>query len=59
MPRNNDPFMAWNFVEFQNDPFAPHNDPMYEDDPTKPWNDPCGNHDDLTEEEKKYYGIDD
>lgn len=56
--KNDDLFMIWNSPEFKDDPFAPHNDPIYEDDLTKPWNNPFGDHDDLTQEEKEYYGID-
>ena len=45
----------WNDREFKCDPFAPHNDPLIREDPSKPWNGGSN----LTEEEKKYYGIED
>lgn len=54
---NDNPFMVWNSPEFEEDPTAPHNRPDIKDDPFKPWNDPFGDHDDLTPEEREYYGI--
>ena len=57
MPRNNDPFAAWNDPMHRDDPMAPHNDPMYKDDPLKPWNDVMGSDRDLTPRERKQYGL--
>jgi len=55
--RNNDPFAPWNNIMRRGDPFAPHNDPMHRDDPFKPWNNPMGSEKDLTESERKAYGL--
>ena len=54
---NTDPTQPWNYPEYKDDTFAPHNDPMYSDDPTKPWNKPWGKKEDLTDSEKRKYGI--
>jgi len=54
--KNDDPFRVWN-DPMHDDPFAPHNDPMYKDDPSKPWNDPFGKEDDLTDRERRAYGL--
>lgn len=56
-PTNTDPFQPWNDPMYSRDPLAPHNDPMYRDDITKPWNDLFGDSDDLTHDEKQYYGL--
>ena len=57
MPKNTDPFMPWNDRFFKDDRFAPHNDPMRRDDPYEPWNDPWGTELDLSEEDRRYYGL--
>ena len=54
--KNDNPFRVWNSDWFKDDPFAPHNG-VDKDDPFKAWNDPLGDEDDLTESEKRYYGI--
>lgn len=57
MPRNTDPFAPWNNPMYKNDPFAAHNNPMYKDDPFKPWNEVFGSENDLSNEERKSYGL--
>jgi hypothetical protein len=55
--KNNDPFAPWNNPMYEDSPFAPHNNPMYKDDPFKPWNEPFGNENDLTDQERRAYGL--
>lgn len=55
--RNNDPFQPWNDQMYKDDPFAPHNDLMRKDDPFEPWNDIFGTKEDLSNRDKRYYGI--
>jgi hypothetical protein len=54
---NTDPFAAWNDPMRKDDPFMPHNNPMRRDNPFEPWNNPCTSNKDLSEEDKKAYGI--
>jgi hypothetical protein len=56
MPKNNDPMQPWNNPMEKDNPFAPHNG-YDKDNPFKPWNNPFGSKRDLTEEEKRKYGI--
>jgi hypothetical protein len=56
-PINDDPFQPWNNPMYEDHPFAPHNHPMHGDNPFKPWNLPFGRKEDLTNEEKRRYGI--
>lgn len=56
-PLNDDPWRVWNSSEYQDDPDAPHNG-IDGDDPLKPWNDIAGSEDDLTDEERRGYGLD-
>jgi hypothetical protein len=52
---NDDPFRVWNGIR-KDDPFAPHNG-FDADDPFKPWNSPFGKEDDLTDSERRAYGL--
>lgn len=54
--KNDDPFRIWNDPFNKDDPFAPHNG-FDADDPFKPWNSPFGKEDDLTNEERRAYGL--
>jgi len=53
--QNDDPFRVWNGIR-KDDPFAPHNG-VDADNPFKPWNDPFGKEDDLTDSERRAYGL--
>jgi hypothetical protein len=55
MIRNDDPFMPWNDPT-KDDAFAPHNG-IDSDNPFKPWNDPFGKISDLSDSERRAYGI--
>ena len=56
MMKNADPKAPWNLKKFSSDPAAPHNkDP---DNPVKPWNKRFWFPEELSREERKYYGID-
>ncbi len=56
MPINDDPFQPWNNPMERDNPFAPHN--SYEkDNPFKPWNTPLGRSSDLTDDERRAYGL--
>jgi len=55
--KNTDPFAPWNNPMHKHDPFAPHNNPMDRDNPFKPWNNPMGSDKDLTDDERKAYGL--
>lgn len=57
MPRNDDPMRPWNNPMYEDDPFAPHNDPMEKDNPFKPWNNPLGHEDQLSDRERRAYGL--
>lgn len=57
MHRNDDPFAPWNNPMYSDDPRAPHNNPMYADDPFKPWNSPLGSSNDLSDSERRAYGM--
>ncbi len=54
---NDDPFQPWNDPMYDDDPFAPHNDPMRKDDLSEPCNDPFGKKEDLSNRDKRSYGI--
>jgi hypothetical protein len=54
-PKNTDPFRVWN-NPMHDGPFAPHNG-FDADNPFKPWNEPFGTEDDLTNDERKAYGL--
>lgn len=54
-PENDNPFEVWNGIDRDN-PFAAHNG-FDHDNPFKPWNDPFGSSDDLTDTERKTYGL--
>jgi hypothetical protein len=55
--KNNDPFNIWNDPMMEDDPFMPHNNPMRKDDLFEPWNDPLSSNDDLSDRDKKVYGL--
>lgn len=57
--KNTDPLAPWNNPLYRDNPLAPHNKAIDKDSPFKPWNKPIWNKDDLTTEEKKFYGIQD
>lgn len=54
-PINENPFEPWNGFDRDN-PFAAHNG-FDKDNPFKPWNDPFGTANDLTDNERKTYGL--
>jgi hypothetical protein len=56
MPKNNDPFRVWNDPSYSDDPFAAHNG-FDSDNPFKPWNNPFGKEEDLTDDERRSYGL--
>lgn len=55
-PLNDDPFQVWNNPMYKDNPFAPHNG-FDGDNPFKPWNNPFGKEDDLSERERRDYGL--
>ena len=55
--KNTDPLAPWNNPLYKNNPLAPHNSPLSKDNILKPWNKVVWNKSDLTETEKKFYGI--
>ena len=55
MPINNNPFEPWNGFHKDN-PFAAHNG-FDKDNPFKPWNNPFGNSNQLTDDERRSYGL--
>ena len=54
--KNDNPFRIWNNPMREDDPCSPHNGPDA-DNPFKPWNSPFGKEDDLTDSERKAYGL--
>lgn len=57
MHKNKDPLAPWNRPPYKDDPAAPHNRGGPEE-PGKPWNKPLWHPEDLSMEERKFYGID-
>ena len=57
-PLNDDPFQPWNNPMHQDNPFAPHNG-FDADNPFKPWNSPFGKEKDLSDKERRGYGLPD
>ncbi len=55
--KNTDPLAPWNSPVYKNNPLAPHNRPLTKDNILKPWNKVIWSKSDLTNEEKKFYGI--
>lgn len=56
MPKNKDHLAPWHRHPYQDHAEAPHNkDP---DNPDRPWNKPFWHPEDLSMEERKFYGID-
>lgn len=41
----------------KNNPLAPHNNPIRRDNPFEPWNMPTGSERDLSNNDKKAYGL--
>jgi hypothetical protein len=52
-----DPFAPWNNPAYRNDPFAPHNDPSRRDSPFEAWNSPIGSEQDLSDDDRRFYGL--
>jgi len=57
MSKNKDPFAPWNDPMYEDDPLAPHNDPMRADDPFEPWNKPWGDANELSNRDRRSYGL--